>query len=184
MDSNRNGNWMLTYTGISYWPLDPRPEEVEIRDIAHALSNLCRYTGHVRKFYSVAEHSVLVSHMVAPEHALQGLLHDAAEAYCNDLARPLKVCLPEYKAVEQLNFTAIMLRFALPVVEHPTIKAADTDILINEYQALMEKPTLPWSWGGTFRDKMPIRGWLPKKAEEMFLKRFYKLTKFTHVNRG
>ena len=68
--SARKGDWMQTYTGRQFWPIDPRANEVHIEDIAHALSMMCRYNGHCRTFYSVAEHSVLVSQHVPPEHAL------------------------------------------------------------------------------------------------------------------
>lgn len=72
---------MQTFSGALYWPMDPRPEDVNILDIAHSLSMQCRYTGHVSKFYSVAEHSVHVSNIVPKELAMCGLLHDATEAY-------------------------------------------------------------------------------------------------------
>src|SRR5271165_7548492 len=87
---NRKGDWIQTYTGRVMYPLDPRPEEINIIDIAHALSNLCRFTGHVRTFYSVAEHSVRVSQHCDPKDALWGLLHDASEAYLADMSRPMK----------------------------------------------------------------------------------------------
>src|SRR5258708_302056 len=90
MQKDRRGNWMQTYTGRAYWPADPRAEDVCIEDIAHALSLLCRYTGHCKRFYSVAEHSILISQVVPPEYAFFGLMHDAQEAYINDLARPIK----------------------------------------------------------------------------------------------
>ncbi|MFN9113590.1 MAG: phosphohydrolase, partial [Bacteroidota bacterium] len=70
--------WIQTFSGIAFWPLDPKPEHVRIADIAHALSMKCRYNGHTRKFYSVAEHSVLVSRHVPEEDALWALLHDAS----------------------------------------------------------------------------------------------------------
>ena len=85
MKALRNGSWLQTYTGIQFWPLDPRPEEIDIQDIAHALSLLCRFNGHCQRFYSVAEHSVHVSTILAPEFGLWGLLHDAAEAYLSDI---------------------------------------------------------------------------------------------------
>src|SRR5579885_2784587 len=86
----RHGDWIQTYCGVAFYPLDPRPEEILIEDIAHALSMLCRFTGHVKRFYSVAQHCVYVSHRCDPKDALWGLLHDAAEAYLNDISRPVK----------------------------------------------------------------------------------------------
>ncbi len=89
-DATRRGDWIQVASCRKFWPLDPRPEDIDIRDIAHALSNICRFTGHVREFYSVAQHSVLASRIVPPEAALAALLHDAAEAYMGDIARPWK----------------------------------------------------------------------------------------------
>ena len=81
---------MVTYTGKEFYPLDPNPADIDIKDIAHALSNCCRFAGHIKSFYSVAQHSVIVSELCEPENALAGLLHDASEAYLSDIARPVK----------------------------------------------------------------------------------------------
>lgn len=83
-------HWIQTFLGKPFWPLSPRPEDIDIRDIAHALAMTCRFTGHSQKFYSVAEHSVRVSRIVPAQFALHGLLHDASEAYLCDLSRPIK----------------------------------------------------------------------------------------------
>jgi 5'-deoxynucleotidase YfbR-like HD superfamily hydrolase len=90
MAAKRRGPHFLTYTGRTFWPMDPRPDEVSILDIAQALSHQCRFSGHTREFYSVAEHSVRVSQIVPAPHQLWALLHDAAEAYLLDWPRPLK----------------------------------------------------------------------------------------------
>lgn len=79
-----------TYTGILFDPFHPKIEDINIYDIAHALSNECRYAGHCSKFYSVAEHSVIISKLCSEENALTGLLHDGSEAYVKDLPRPIK----------------------------------------------------------------------------------------------
>lgn len=84
------GSWMQTYTGRRLFPMDPSPADVDIIDIAHALSMQCRYNGHVRRFMSVAEHCVLISENVPAQDALWGLLHDATEAYVGDMIRPLR----------------------------------------------------------------------------------------------
>src|ERR1017187_10636100 len=76
---------ITTFSGIHFWPLLPNPADIRIEDIAHALSNQCRFAGHAREFYSVAEHSVRVSQLCPPEDALWGLLHDASEAYLTDV---------------------------------------------------------------------------------------------------
>src|SRR5690242_11754504 len=86
----RRGDWMQTYTGRRFWPLDPRVDDIDIGDIAHHLSLVCRFAGACREFYSVAQHCVGVSYVCDPKDALWGLLHDAAEAYVGDMVRPLK----------------------------------------------------------------------------------------------
>src|SRR5690606_29748913 len=96
----RKGDWMQTFTGRRFWPLDPRPDEICIEDIAHALSMQCRYAGHCLSFYSVAEHSVLLSQHVAEPFRRWALLHDASEAYLVDVPRPIKGDLSNYRAVE------------------------------------------------------------------------------------
>ena len=81
---------MVTFTGKLVNPLDLTPQDVDIRDIAHHLSNMCRWQGATRHFYSVAEHCVHVSRLVPTGYALLALLHDAAEAYMGDAIRPIK----------------------------------------------------------------------------------------------
>src|SRR5208282_6622849 len=83
--------WIRTFSGGRFYVLEPRVEDVRIEDIAHALSMQCRFTGHVREFYSVAEHSVWVSRYSHREDALWGLLHDASESYIGDMSTPLKL---------------------------------------------------------------------------------------------
>lgn len=173
-DRSPNG-WMWTHSGTRYWPLDPRPEDVHIGDIARGLSMLCRYTGQVQYYYSVAEHSVLVSLMVPPELQLEALLHDASEAYCADINRPMKKGLPDYKGYEALNDAVIRRRFKLPPTEHPLIKQADSDILRTEYKTIM-RHQLPEEYlaqvPGTYRPDVRLFLWPPAAAEVAFLNRF------------
>jgi uncharacterized protein len=171
----RKGNWMQTFTGRAYWPIDPRPEDVSIHDIAHALSNLCRYTGHCNKFYSVAEHSVLVSRLVPKEHALIGLMHDATEAYVNDIARPLKPSLQNYQEIEHLNWLAICTRFGLNPELPSVVKDIDTALCLTEKAALMGPAPLPWGIDLT-PPKIEVTGWSPHVAKRSFLSRFRVLT--------
>lgn len=90
----RRGDWMITFTGRRFWPLDPSADDVDFRDIGHALSLICRYGGHVRRFYSVAEHSALLARYFLDREmvgaARWALIHDAPEAYVGDIIRPIK----------------------------------------------------------------------------------------------
>jgi hypothetical protein len=168
----RRGDWMQTYTGRAFYPLDPRVKDIVPRDIAHALSMLCRYNGHVQRFYSVAEHCVLVSRAVAPENALWALLHDATEAYMGDMIRPLKRQMPAYVDAEDLLMLAICARFGLTPVCPPEVKAADTRILRDERAALLGPSPQPWL---SVEDMEPlgvtIEGWSPAQAEHQYLTR-------------
>ncbi|MBR9652087.1 hypothetical protein [Thalassovita aquimarina] len=99
--------WIQTISGRKFPVGEPDPEQIDIEDIAHALSLLVRFNGHCTRFYSVAEHSVHVSHEVAPELALIGLLHDAAEAYLGDVPSPLKKQLSQFSEFEHKMELAI-----------------------------------------------------------------------------
>ena len=109
------GNWIQTFTGGRFYPTDPQVDDVKIRDIAHALSNQCRFAGHTRKFYSIAQHCYLVSQVCDPADALDGLLHDAAEAYMCDMPRPIKYSpgLEGFKELEKKIEAVIQKRFDL-----------------------------------------------------------------------
>lgn len=169
----RVGSFMQTFTGRKYWPMDPKPHEVHIEDIAHSLGLQCRYAGHCIKFYSVAEHSVLIArHLAAkhaPEVALAGLLHDAPEAYCVDIPRPLKPYLTNYKEIEQKNWLAIAARFGLQKELPREVHDADNRIIADELVNLREMP-----WHSRY-DKplgVKLRYWSPEEAELEFLATF------------
>lgn len=176
VSTERKGRWMQTYSGGKYWPADPRPEDIKIRDIAHALSLICRYTGHGDRFYSVAEHSYHMSTSVPKEIALQALLHDATEAYLGDISRPLKYSLPDYKAIEELNWKAVAQKFGLPIELDPMIKDYDIRICLDERKALgMERGSLDWAITGKPL-YVNIGFWEPHMAEGAFITRFRDLT--------
>lgn len=173
----RRGDWMQTYTGRTFYPLAPRPEDIDVADIAHALSQICRFGAHTRRWYSVAEHAVLVSHAVPAADALSGLLHDGGEAYVGDMVRPLKYALPDYIAVEHNIQAAIAERFGLPTACPPSVKDADLRILRDERDALMLPPAKPWVLLEQVEPLgVTINGWPPALAEAHFHRRFAALT--------
>lgn len=136
--------WILTASGKRFDFADLQPEQIDIRDIAQALSNEARFNGHTSHFYSVAQHSVHVSHIVPPEDALEGLLHDATEAYMKDIPLPLKRMLPDYKRIEQRVDAVIRARFGLPAQCSASIKHADLIMLATERRDLMPADPTPW----------------------------------------
>lgn len=165
--------FMSTYTGRRFSLFHPQPTDVFIEDIAHALSQLCRFTGHCRRFYSVAQHCVHMSNLVAPEFAFEALLHDAAEAYVNDLSRPLKhnPRMDAYLHIEHAVDLAIRTRFGLPVITHPPfmspeVKAADNQLVCTEAQQLLTECS--WSEGHPTFD-LTLPEWTPRQAEVRFL---------------
>lgn len=174
VDDSRKGNWMQVFSGRQFYPLDPRPEEIDITDIAHALSLQCRYAGHCLNFYSVAEHSYHMSHIVPPEHALTGLLHDATEAYCIDIIRPLKPHLPGHAEIEANLWSAIAARYGLPPVMPDVVKHYDTAILHAEREQNMFPTDHDWSLPPEKPD-VEIHCWDPPVAKRMFLERFMEL---------
>jgi hypothetical protein len=166
-----------TFSGLRFWPFDPNPEKILVEDIAHALAHQCRFGGHASKFYSVAEHSVHVSQLCRPEHALWGLLHDASEAYLVDLPRPLKL-LPEfaaYREAERRLQRAVAVRFGLPPDQPASVTEADDTMLWIEAHSLLGSMPVE-----VIRDTRPpfeiTDPLLPVEAERLFLRRFKELS--------
>lgn len=166
-----------TISGKFFDILKPEDYEFDIDEIATALSNICRYTGHVEKFYSVAEHSVLVSRLVPPRLALTGLLHDASEAFVGDVSSPLKKLLPEYREIEERVQQAIANQFSVPYPFPEEIHEADKRMYWNERQNVAPGPkdTL---WHTEFRAarKVHASGMRPIMAKRFFLKRYKEIT--------
>jgi len=178
----RRGDWIQTYTGKKFYPLDPRPEDIDIRDIAHALSNQCRFGGHIKQFYSVAEHAVRVSKLLPQPLKLRGLLHDASEAYLMDIPSPFKY-LPEmstYRTFESAAQFIIYLRFNIYGPDPVEVRKADKIMLAVEARDLLA-PLLPgwenWLEGVEYpKDEKITYCRTPKEAEAYFLDIFADLT--------
>lgn len=128
---------IMLSSGIYFDLLSPQTSAFTINDIAHALSQLCRFTGHTSEFYSVAEHSLRASYLVPKDYAMQSLLHDAAEAFVGDVSSPLKHLLPNYKDIEQAIQVEIFRRFDCPLVEADEVKLADLIMLATERRDLL-----------------------------------------------
>ncbi len=173
-----NDGLILTRSGLYFDITDPSRNPFSINDIAHALSNLCRFNGHCNKFYSVAQHSVGVSQLVPKEHAMAALLHDAAEAYIGDMVTPLKKLIPAFKAIEGRIQREISLEYNVPLDHHYTVKAADLRMLAIEKRDLMPNPADHWDVlnGIELHDHDHISEcWSPEQARLGFLAEYYAL---------
>lgn len=157
--------------------LHPENSEYDIYIIATALSNLCRYTGHVTRFYSVAEHCVLVSFACPQQYALEGLLHDASEAFVGDVSSPLKKLLPAYQEIEENIQADVARRFGLTYPFPEAIHKADKQLYWSERKEIA--PAVDSMWNKEFRAsrKVEPRGLNPRAAKKLFLARFCELTK-------
>jgi hypothetical protein len=155
----------------------PEDYSYEITEIAHALSNICRYGGHSNKFYSVAEHSVLVSRVVPSSLALCGLLHDASEAFVGDMPTPLKALCPEYRLIEDRVQECIALSYDLPYPFPPAIKFADKSVYQAERLQITSVKDEMWYTDIPPADVM-VTGMQPKDAAAFFMARYNQLTQY------
>ncbi len=174
-DAGRRGNWTQTFLGTKVFPLDPRVEDIDIRDIAHQLSLICRYGGATRHHLSVAEHSVHVASQLPLAFRREGLLHDAAEAYIGDMRRPIKH-EPEmsfFREVEEKLEAVIFERFGVTSTpeSRAAIKSIDNRIIIDEVRCLMSEPPdgCTTRHAGVVALDIHIDGWPARFAEEVFL---------------
>lgn len=182
--------YIETFTGVRFQPLAPVVADIRVADIAHALGNQCRFSGHVRSFYSVAEHCVRVSREVERRavsswrsHALWGLLHDASEAYLVDLPTPLKsdpLIGTGYRAAEATLMRAVCLRFGLPLEMPGIVAEVDAALLVTEVRDLMFARPEHWA---AYEHIAPlgerIVPWSPSVAAIEFRHRFNELTEET-----
>lgn len=173
---NRKSMYIQTFTGRQVDPFAIKAGDIDIRDIAHSLSNLCRFGGHVKSFYSVAQHSVRVALAAPPEFALEGLLHDAAEAYLVDIPSPIKARLQEYREIEKSVQLAIAVRFDILGRLPDEIHALDKRALVTESAELMYTPlqeVVDYSHRGWLLPKQPA--WEPAIARKRFMQHFIRL---------
>lgn len=148
-------NWIQTFSGKAFDLVDPQPDMIDINDIAHSLSNICRFTGHTKRHWSVAHHSVFVvgimlyasgmNNSFDKNTVLQGLLHDATEAYVGDMSSPLKELCPDYRAIEKRVWAAIAAKYGVPEEMDPRVKNADIVALLSERRDLMRESEREWS---------------------------------------
>lgn len=178
-------HWIETFSGHPIDPLNPDPESIHLIDIAHALSNQCRFSGHSNRLYSVAQHSVHVSEVVedlggGPECQLLALFHDASEAYLMDMPTPIKRQMPAYveaeKRLQRVIEETLLPRFTenMKIIFEPMIKKADLIMLATEARDLMHPSVDLSKWkvlqGVIPRDKITIC-LTPEKSKELFISR-------------
>jgi hypothetical protein len=174
-----------TASGGSFSPLNPRVQDVRVEDIAHALSHICRYTGHTSEFYSVASHSIAMSDILYQEDptdldgALAALFHDASEAYLVDVPKPLKPWFPEYEMREAEIERVIALALLLPYPLPARVKKLDRDIVVAEVAQFFPRGSFLHQRYGLdvppcFQGK--IRSYGPEEGRDVFLARYQHLT--------
>jgi 5'-deoxynucleotidase YfbR-like HD superfamily hydrolase len=176
------GPYLQTVSGRWVNPFDPDPAQLDAGDIARALANQCRFGGHSRVFYSVAQHSVIVSQLVEQrggdtEDAFAALMHDAAEAYLGDMPHPLKHRSPlgaAFKAAEDHLELAIRDRFRIKP-DVPEVKRADRALLATERRAFSAET---WHWpelDGVEPVDLELTAWSPDEAAQAFAERYAEL---------
>lgn len=166
---------------------NPESHEFDIELIAHSLSNLCRYNGYTNDFYSVAQHSVLVSSILGDDLALSGLMHDASESMTGDMASPFKSLLPDFKFYEQKIESAICKYYSLPHPIPKEVMHADLVILRTEVRDLLDLSEEDFmsspNWAVAHHlDPIPeiIIPLQPKAAMQMFMDQYEKLSELQH----
>ena len=173
---NRQGDWISTFTSTKFYAFDPIVDDIHIKDIAHALSMICRFNGHCKFFYSVAQHSIGVQQILKgfgydAQIQLYGLLHDASESYICDIPKDIKRNMPEYKGIEKNIQDVIWKAFNLPQPSeevYQVVKSADNMMLKCEAKTLMDS----WNdWDLPHIDvDIPIKKHPMKQVEKKFLK--------------
>lgn len=141
-------DYITTYTGIHFYPLEPEADKIHIEDIAHALSLLCRGNGHVKDFFSVGQHCIncaleAMARGYSKKVCLACLLHDASEAYLSDVPRPFKKTLPEYQQLEDQFLSVVYEKYLgspLTAEEEMLVRQIDDDMLYFDLTELLNQP--------------------------------------------
>lgn len=170
--------WILTRSGKHLDFADPQPDQIHINDIIIGLSRASRFSGQTVSYhaYTVAQHSVMCSEIVSPEFMLEALMHDASEAYTGDCTRPLKLMLPEFRAVEKRLMAAIRAKFGLPANESPQVKDADNILLATERRDIMPEDADDWPILHNVRPlDQRIRPVAAQRAEQLFSSRLLEI---------
>lgn len=167
-----NERWVQTYSGRKFTPLNPKIEDIDINDIATALSRKCRYNGHCREFYSVAEHSVLMARYAPKWLRLAALLHDAGECYLTDMPGPIKSAFSDFVACEDAIMELVAQKFGFMWPLPDEVKRMDRAMLSDEKEQIMAPTEHDW---GLMAPALGIKLqlWTPKRARAEFLMTFY-----------
>lgn len=173
VEKTERGPWCQTFMGGRFYPLDPRPEELEFEDLCLGLANTARFGGQTIAFYSVAQHCVH-AHQAAmllggDEHqCAAALFHDAAEAWLGDMPRPIKVLLPEFQKIEAATMAAFEQRFAVDVASHHGfVKDVDNQVCEWERRVLLPN-SAPWPGMPEPRFELELYPWPPFVAYQFF----------------
>jgi len=183
METKLDDQWISLLSGATFNYNKPEESDVTLQDLAYALSNVCRFSGHLPRFYSVAQHLVNTSYIVSPENAYSALMHDTAEAFTNDLPTPLKWAFPIFKELEVKIESAMAKRFGFEYPYPPEVKEADTIMLMlekyhvkqcDQHWPMYDKYTREYV--APYLDKVDLTSWRPSIARNKFLARFEELT--------
>ncbi len=184
----KDNAYIETVTGTKFWYAKP---VFELGEMAHALSNICRYSGQCRRFFSVAEHSVLVSRIMEDQRLgdpLEGLLHDGVEAYLADIPAPAKAILKDYKALDKALDKTLRAQFKLAPEKSEGCTTADWLALAIEAKELMPSKGKAWAWAEGIQEQaaqLPylLAYWTPEAGRDKFLYRYQDIRRPIHGRR-
>lgn len=182
IQTNLDEQWISLLSGAKFNYNKPEESDVTIEDIASALSNVCRFSGHLPRFYSVAQHLCNTSRIVPVEHAFTALMHDTAEAFTNDLPTPLKWALPIFKELEVKIESAMGEKFGFQYPYPAEVKEADTIMLMLEKYYVKEDNSVWPNYEqytkrkvSRYLDLVDLDSWQPRRAKREFLERYEEL---------